>query len=55
MGTGVLTEPEAQGATVTVGFVAAAAPLLAQRVLGGVDTLDTAALQFLLAQTLLER
>ena len=52
---GVLTEPEAQEAAVTVGFVAAAAPLLAQPVLGGVDTLDTAAVQFLLAQSLLER
>ena len=35
--------------------MAVAAPLLAQPVLGGVDTLDTAAVQFLLAQTLLER
>ena len=38
-----------------VGYVAAAVPVLAQPVLGGGDTLDAAAVQFLLAQTLLER
>ena len=35
--------------------MAAAAPLLAQPVLRGGDTLDTAAVQFLLAQSLLVR
>ena len=44
-----------RGSPVTVGYVAAAVPLLAQPVLGGGDTLDTAAVQHLLAQTLLQR
>ena len=39
----------------TVGYVAAPVPLLAQPVLGGGDTLDAAAVQFLLAQSLLQR
>ena len=46
-------EPQVRAAT--VGYVAAAAPLLAQPVLGSGDTLDAAAVQFLLAQTLLQR
>ena len=44
-----------QRAAVTVGYVAATTPLLAQPVLGGGDTLDTAALQFFLVQFLVER
>ena len=47
---GVLTEPEPQEAAVTVGHVAAAVALLAQPFLGGGNTLDMAAVQFLLAQ-----
>ena len=51
---GVLKEPGAQEATVTVGYVAAAgAPLLAQPVLGGGDALDAVAVQFLMAQSLI--
>ena len=42
---GVLLDPEPQVA----GKVAAAAPLFVQPVLGGGDTLDTVAVQFLLA------
>ena len=44
-----------QGAAATVGYVAAPVPLLAQPVLGGGNTLDAAAVQFLLAQSLLQR
>ena len=50
-----MKEPDAQEAAVTVDYVAAAGPLLAQPVLRCVDTLDKAAVQFLLAQSLLER
>ena len=39
----------------TVGYVAAAGPLLVPPVLGGGDTLDDATVSFLLAQSLLER
>ena len=39
----------------TVGYVAAPVPLLAQPVLGGGDTLHAATVQFLLAQSLLQR
>ena len=53
--TGPLEEPQQQVRAATVGYVAAAALLLVQTVLGGGDTLDTAAVQFLLAQTLLVR
>ena len=49
------TAPEASTpGDATVGYVAAAAPLLAQPVLRGGDTLDKTAVQFLLVQTLLE-
>ena len=51
---GVLKDPAPQGA-VTVGYVAAPVPLLVQPVLGGGNTLDAAAVQFLLAQSLLQR
>ena len=44
-----------QGAAATVGYVAAAGPLLVPPVLGGGDTLDDATVSFLLAQSLLER
>ena len=49
----VFEDPKPQVRAATVGYVAAAAPLLAQPVLVGGDTLDTAVVQFLLAQTLL--
>ena len=51
----VLRDLEPQALAATVGYVAAAVPLLAQPVLGGGDTLDAAAVQFILAQTLLQR
>ena len=44
-----------QGEAATVGYVAAAGPLLVPPVLGGGDTLDDATVSFLLAQSLLER
>ena len=44
-----------QGAAATVGYVAAAGPLLVPPVLGGGDTLDDATVSFLLAQSLLAR
>ena len=46
-------EPQVRAAT--VGYVAATVPLLAQPVLGGGDSLDVTAVQFLLAQSLLQR
>ena len=50
-----LLEPPLPQEPATVGYVAAPVPLLAQPVLGGGDTLDAAAVQFLLAQSLLQR
>ena len=52
---GVLLDLEPRVRAATVGYVAAAVPLLAQPVLGGGDTLDAAAEQFLLAQSLLQK
>ena len=52
---GLPPEPEPQVRAATVGYVAAAGPLLVPPVLGGGDTLDDATVSFLLAQSLLER
>ena len=52
---GLEWEPAPQVRAATVGYVAAAAPLLMLPVLGGGDTLDDATVSFLLAQALLER
>ena len=49
-----LDPPLTDGAA-TVGYVAAPVPLLVPPVLGGGDTMDAAAVQFLLAQSLLQR
>ena len=50
-----LLDPPRPQEAATVGYVAAPVPLLAQPVLGGGNTLDAAAVQFLLAQSLLQR
>ena len=52
---GLPPEPAPQVRAATVGYVAAAGPLLVPPVLGGGDTLDDATVSFLLAQSLLER
>ena len=46
---------EPQNVAVTVGYVASTVLLLAQPVLGGGDSLNVTAVQFLLAQSLLQR
>ena len=50
-----LLDPPLPQEAATVGYVAAPVPLLAQPVLGGGNTLDAAAVQFLLVQSLLQR
>ena len=49
---GIPTEPEAQGATVTVGYVAAGAPLLVVPSLRGDDGVDGTTVSYFLAQNL---